>query len=203
MVHRVLAAIMFVGVFASMLVAQDCKVKFGVGYTDGKQIQPGLTPEQKKYWETEGSKKLKGMCLDLAKPDYVILWSVGVSGKELLEVGVANFNRNQDTGESTTAIRQTYWNKVSTSDNRSLNATTYVRDSSAVRAKADYWILDLSKSPAPIIRTGQGYRSVPAGMGVAASHGEKINAQDLSSTMPDETAALENALKWLKKEKRI
>jgi hypothetical protein len=202
MAHRVLIAMFFLGSFASMLLAQECKVKFGVGYTDGKQIQPGLTPEQKKYWDAEGNKKLKGMCLDLTKPDYVILWSVGVSGKELLQVGVANFNRNQDTGESTTATRQTYWSTVSTSDDRSLNAMTYVRDSSAVRAKADYWILDLSKSPAPIIRTGQGYRSVPAGMGVAASKGEKIDAQDLSSTIPDETVALENALKWLKKEKK-
>ncbi len=203
MMHKILAAMIFLGVFGGTLPAQDCKLKFSVGYTDGKQIQPGLTPDQKKYWDAEGSKKLKGMCLDYAKPDYVILWSVGVSGKELLEIGVANFNRNQETGEATTAMRQTYWSKVNTSDDRMLTATTYVRDSSAVRAKADYWILDLSKSPAPIIRTGQGYRDVPARMGVVAGQGDKVNAQDLSSTIPDETVALENALKWLKKDKKL
>jgi hypothetical protein len=40
-------------------------------------------------------------------------------------------------------------------------------------------------------------------MGVASSPGQKVNAEDMSSTVPDETEALENALKWLKKEKKL
>lgn len=185
--------------------AQDCKAKFAVGYTDGTKTQTGLTPEQRKYWDKEGSKKFKGMCLDFAKPDYMILWSVGVAGKELVESGVGNFNRNRETGESTTGAGTSAAStaKNATTDSRWTDSTLYIRASSQVRAKADYWILDLSKSPAPVIRTGQGYRTLPNGMGAASGHGEKVNAEDMSSTIADETEALENALKWLKKEKKL
>jgi len=186
-----------------MLLAQECKAKFAVEYTDGQHMQSGLTPDQRKYWETEGAKKLKGMCLDFAKPDYLIVWSVGVSGKELAESGVGNFNRARETGEASTSVNQASSNKMSTTDSRWVDSTVFVMASSAVRAKADYMILDLSKNPASVIRMGQGYRDLPSGMGVASGHGEKINSQDLSSTIPDPAAALENALKWLKKEKKL
>jgi hypothetical protein len=190
-------------VFAGALWAQDCKARFAVAYSDGKLVQPGLTQEQRKYWDKDGRKKFKGMCLDLAKPDYVILWSVGVSGKELAQVAVANFNRNQDTGESTTATRQTYWSKTSTSDDRSLNAAVYLRDWSGIRGKAEYRILDLSKNPAATIREGQGYQDVPGGIRTRAGQGEKVDTADLASTIPDPVAAMENALKWLRKEKKL
>jgi hypothetical protein len=84
-----------------------------------------------------------------------------------------------------------------------MDSTLFIGQSSQVRAKANYWILDLSKNPAAVIRTGQGYRQMPTGLGVANSPGEKVNAQDMSSTVADETEAMENALKWLKKEKKI
>jgi len=174
-----------------------------VAYTDGVKIQPGMTPEQRKYWDKEGAKKFKGMCLDFTKPDYVILWSVGVVGKELVESGVGNFNRSRETGQATTLQNPTGSDKTTTTDSRWTDSTLYIRSSGQVRAKADYWILDMSKTPAPVIRTGQGYRQLPNGMAVASSPGEKVNAADMSSTVADETEAIENALKWLKKEKKL
>ncbi len=203
MLRKMMAVVGCLGVFAGALLGQDCKVKFAVAYTDGKQVQPGLTQDQKKYWGKEGAKKFKGMCLDLAKPDYVVLWAAGISGKELSQVAIANFNRNQETGESTTATRQTYWSKTSTSDERSLTAAVYLKDWSGIRGKAEYWILDLSKDPAVMVREGQGYQDVPAGINTRAGQGEKVNAEDVASTIPDPVAAMENALKWLKKDKKI
>lgn len=200
---KMLAVILCAGALASGLWAQDCKAKFAVGYTDGKKMQTGLTQEQRKYWDKEGAKKFRGMCLDFAKPDYFILWSVGVSGQELAESGVGNFNRARETGQASTTPSPTGADKTSTTDSRWVDSTLYIGASSQVRAKANYWIMDLSKNPSAVIRTGQGYRTLPEGMGAASGHGEKVNAQDMSSTIPDETEALENALKWLKKEKKI
>lgn len=200
---RMLAVILWAGILASGIGAQDCKAKFAVGYTDGKKMQAGLTQEQRKYWDKEGAKKFKGMCLDFAKPDYFILWSVGVSGQELAESGVGNFNRARETGQASTTPSPTGTDKTSTTDSRWVDSTLLIGASSQVRAKANYWIMDLSKNPSGVIRTGQGYRTLPEGMGVASGHGEKVNAQDMSSTVPDETEAMENALKWLKKEKKI
>jgi len=203
MVRELMVMIACVAGIAGVAQGQDCKVKFAVAYVEGKQIQPGLTQDQKKYWEKEGTKKFKGMCLDLAKPDYVVLWAVGVSGKELSQVAIANFNRNQDTGESTTAIRQTYWSRTSTSDERALTGAVYLKDWSGIRGKADYWILDLSKNPAATVREGQAYQDVPMGTNTRAGQGEKVNAEDVASTIPDPVTAMENALKWLKKDKKI
>jgi len=203
MVRYVLFVFLCAIVSCTESVAQECKAKFAVGYTDGKQMQSGLTPEQRKYWEKDGAKKFKGICLDFAKPDYLILWSIGVSGKELAESSVGNFNRSRETGQATSTPNQAINDKASTTDSRWMDSTIFVRSSSMVRAKADYWILDLSKQPAPVIRNGQGYTELPSGMGVANRPGEKVDAQDMSSTIPDPTVALENALKWLKKEKKL
>jgi hypothetical protein len=202
-VGKLIVVIGSVVAFAGGVRAQDCKAKFAVGYTDGGKMQTGLTQEQRKYWDKEGAKKFKGMCLDFAKPDYFILWSVGVSGQELAEMGVGNFNRARETGQASSTPNPSGSDKTSTTDSRWVDSTLFIRQSSQVRAKANYWIMDLSKNPSAVIRTGQGYRMLPEGMGVASGHGEKVNAQDMSSTVPDETEALENALKWLKKEKKI
>jgi hypothetical protein len=35
-------------------------------------MQVGLTPDQKKMWDREAGKKLKGMCLDDKNPDYTL-----------------------------------------------------------------------------------------------------------------------------------
>jgi hypothetical protein len=203
LIRKLLAATSTVFALAGALRAQDCKAKFAVGYTDGKKMQTGLTQEQRKYWDKEGGKKFKGMCLDFGNPDYFILWSVGLTGQELAESGVGNFNRARETGQSTTTPNPTGTAKISTTDSRWTDSTLFIGQSSQVRAKANYWIMDLSKNPATVIRAGQGYRLLPEGLGVANSPGEKVNAQDMSSTVPDETEAMENALKWLKKEKKI
>ena len=118
--------------------AQDSKMKFAVGYTDGTKMQTGLTPEQRKYWDKEGTKKFKGMCLDFAKPDYMILWSVGVAGKELAESGVGNFNRSRETGQATSVPNQAGSDKTSTTDSRWTDSTLFIRSSSQVRAKAEW-----------------------------------------------------------------
>lgn len=203
MLKRLLAISGFLAAIAGAARAQDCKAKFAVAYTDGKQVEPGLTRDQQKYWDKEGAKKFKGLCLDLAKPDYVILWAVGVSGTELAQVAVANFNRNQDTGESTTATRQTYFGRTTTSDVRGLTGAVYLRDWSGIRGKAEYWILDVSKSPAATLREGQAYQDIPVQANTRAGQSEKVNADDLASTIPDPVGAMDNALKWLKKQKKL
>jgi len=68
-VGKLVAVIGTVVAFAGAVRAQDCKAKFAVGYTDGRKMQTGLTQEQRKYWDKEGAKKFKGMCLDFAEPD--------------------------------------------------------------------------------------------------------------------------------------
>jgi hypothetical protein len=70
-----------------------------------------------------------------------------------------------------------------------------------VRAKTDYFILDTSKTPYVVISQGQGSQDVP--LGSANQPGHNIRTSDLASTISDPTAALENALKWLKKEKKL
>jgi hypothetical protein len=116
--QKMVALLLCAAAFAGALRAQECKAKFAVGFTDGKGVQSGLTTEQRKYWEKEGVKKFKGMCLDFAKPEYLILWSVGLSGKELAESGVGNFNRARETGEATTMVNPTTSDKMSTTDSR-------------------------------------------------------------------------------------
>jgi hypothetical protein len=77
----------------------------------------------------------------------------------------------------------------------------HLRPSSQVRARADYFVLDTSKSPYAIVRQGQGYQDVPQG-GTNRPH-EKVSTADVASTITDPVAALEKALKWLKKEKKL
>ena len=96
--------------------------------------------------------------------------------------------------------------KTSSMDNRWTYATAYIRPSSAVRAKAQYWVLDssdLTKETLPVLRTGEGSSVVPSTLGHANGSGDKMRASDMALTIADPTAALENALKWLKKEKKI
>lgn len=173
--------------------AQGCKLKFSVVYNDGKALQVGLTPEQKKLWDHDGAKKFKGMCLDAKGPNYIILWSNGLSGAELVKASIDSFNVTRSTGEySATTIDL----------HGSLSAHTLdIRPSSIVRAKTDYLVLDTSKNPYTVVRQGQGYQDVP--QGGANRPGQKVNTEDLASTIADPVAALENALKWIKKEKKL
>jgi hypothetical protein len=173
--------------------AQDCKLKFAVVYNDGKTLQVGLTPEQKKMWDHDGPKKYKGMCLDAKEQNYVVLWSEGLNGAELAKAGLDRFNLARSTpSEGPSAVD---------TNSSLMSQTIRIRPSPMVRAKTDYFILDTSKTPYVVIRQGQGSQDVP--LGSANQPGHNIRTSDLASTISDPTAALENALKWLKKEKKL
>jgi hypothetical protein len=177
----------------SLLPAQECKLKFSVAYNDGKALQVGLTPEQKKLWDHDGAKKFKAMCLDAKEPNYIILWSDGLDGAELTKASINQFNILKTTGEYAATTIDLHG---------SLTATTlHIRPTSMVRAKTDYLVLDTAKTPYVVVRQGQGYQDVP--QGAANRPGQKVNAEDIASTIADPVAALENALKWLKKEKKL
>lgn len=185
--------------------AQECKLKFAVAYTDGKALQIGFTEDQKKFWEHDGAKKFKGMCIDAQKPAFLILWSEGLSGAEINKAAVDNFNRGRATGQNASGAAGSTdsASKGSTTDSGWTDRSVYIRPSSVVRAKADYWILDTSTNPYSMIRKGQGYRDVPVGLGQQNRPGQSMDASDLASTIADPVNALENALKWLKKEKKL
>jgi len=176
----------------ALLFSQECKLKFSIAYNDGKTLQVGLTGDQKKMWDHDGAKKFKGMCLDAKEPNYIILWSDGLNGSELAKASVDHFNVVRSTGEAITIV----------DTNSSLTSRTMqMRTSSMVRAKAEYIVFDTSKTPYAVVRQGQGYQDVP--QGEANRPGQKINTEDIASTVADPVAALENALKWLKKEKKL
>jgi len=181
-------ALFLFAVSAVLTSAQDCKLKFSVAYTDGKTVQVGLTPGQKKMWDHDGAKKFKGMCLDDKAPDYIVLWNQGLNGAELAQTSVDNFNQYR-----TSDPRSNGPNAGST--------TYYVRPSSQVRGKAIYFVLDTSKKPYPMLHQGEGYQDVP--QGTQNGPGQKLDTSDLASTIPDPVEALSNALKWLKKEKKL
>jgi hypothetical protein len=82
-----------------------------------------------------------------------------------------------------------------------MSTTIRLRPSGQVRARTDYVVLDTSKSPYVIVRQDQGYQDVPQG---GTNHpNQSAKTTDIASTIADPTVALENALKWLKKEKKL
>lgn len=186
--RKLFVPILFLTSSALLTSAQDCKLKFSVAYTDGKTVQVGLTPEQKKMWDRDAPKKFKGLCLDDKAPDFIILWNQGLNGSELAQVSVDRFNDAR-----TTDVRSNGPNAGS--------ATYILHPSSQVRGKAIYFVLDTSKKPYPMLHQGEGYQDVP--QGTQNSPGQTINTSDIASTVPDPVEALSNALKWLKKDKKI
>ena len=199
--QRAICIAAFLAAWPFLLAAQECKVKFVVAHSDGKAMQVGLTPEQKKFWDREGAKHFTGMCLDAKEPNYIILWSEGLSGAELAQSSLDQFNRGRATGQNSTTPVNPNADKTSTTDSSQTSGTAYIRPSQEIREKADYWILDTSKTPFPVIRKGQGYQDVP--LGHANQPGESAKASDMASTIADPVAAMENALKWLRKEKKL
>jgi len=172
--------------------AQGCKLKFSVVFNDGENLQVGLTSHQKKMWDHDSAKKFKGMCLDDTAPDIIILWNQGLNGSELAKASVDHANVILSTGETPT---------TSTSNHSVTSAYHYVRASSQVRGKANYYILDTSKKPYPMLHQGEAYQDVPRDVKTGVDR--SVNNSDIASTIPDPTGALENALKWLKKDKKI
>jgi hypothetical protein len=192
MLQKVCVLSLFLAVSAISAGAQDCKLKFSVAYTDGKTVQVGLTPEQKKMWDHDAAKKFKSLCLDDKAPDFLVLWNQGLNGAELAQVGVDRANVILSTGQTAT---------TTTAQASVTSAYHYVRPSSQVRGKALYTILDASKKPYEVIHQGEGYQDVPRDVKTGVDR--SVNASDVASTVPDPAAALENALKWLKKVKKI
>jgi hypothetical protein len=159
----------------------------------------------KKSWDHEGARKFKGMCLDAKELQYLILWSEGLSGTEISQSALDSFNRGRAAGQTSTSAASSLdsGTKGSTTDSRWTVSSVMIYPSAAVRAKADYWIFDTSKEPYQMIRKGQGYRDVPPGVAVQNRPGQTASASDLASTIADPAVALENALKWLKKENKL
>ncbi len=193
--------VLLLATFAPFIEAQECKTKFVVVYTDGKNSQIGLTADQKKFWDREGAKKFKGMCLDYKEPNYIILWAAGLSGAELAKVNLDKFNLTRAAGQSSFSTASEGSPSGISRDAYMVSESVYFGPSGVVRGRADYWIMDTSKNTYPVIRKGQGYRDVP--MGKMNGPGEKASASDMASTIADPVAAMENALKWLKKEKKL
>jgi hypothetical protein len=61
--------------------------------------------------------------------------------------------------------------------------------------------MDMSTTPPSAVRQGTGYQDVP--MGRANQPGQAMKTSDLASTIADPAAAMENALKWIKKTKKF
>jgi hypothetical protein len=181
-------------VAAPALRAEDCKLKFSVARNDGKALRVGLTPEQKKFWGHDAAKKFNSMCLNDKEPNFIILWSDGLDGAELAKASIDHFNVVRSTSE---------YAETDINLHGSLSANTvYFRQSSAIGAKAEYLIFDAAKNPYVVIRQGQGYQDVTLSPH-ANQPGQKVKAEELASTIADPAAAMENALKWLKKEKKL
>jgi hypothetical protein len=194
MVRNILFVLLCATVNCAELVAQECKAKFAVVYTDGKDQQVGLTPEQKKMWDHDGPRKFKGMCLDDKAPDFIILWNNGFNGSELAKASLDRANVILSTGQNPNPTTTTTQASVT-------SAYHYVRPSSQVQGKANYFVLDTSKKPYAVIHQGQGYQDVPGD--VKSGVDRSVNTSDVASTIPDPVDALENALKWLKKDKKL
>lgn len=186
------AALFFISSCVLSTHAQDCKLKFSVAYTDGKSVQIGLTPEQKKMWDHDGPKKFKGMCLDDKSPNYIILWNQGLNGSELARASVDQANEVLATGQMPT---------TTTAQASVTSAYHYVQPSSEVRGKALYFVLDTSRKPYPVLHHGEGYQDIPRDVRTGVDN--SVTSSDFASTVPDPVDALSNALKWLKKDKKV
>ena len=192
MLRKALAVSFLLCSTALLAHAQDCKLKFSVVYTDGQTMQVGLTQDQKKMWDRDAAKKFKGLCLDDKAPDIVILWNEGLNGEELVKAGMNRFNTLYAEG-TYGATAATYGSVAS--------AHIVVHANSEVRGKANYYILDNSQKPAAMLHQGEGFQDVPIGNSTR-KHGA-ISPEDAASTIADPTEALSNALKWLKKDKKL
>jgi hypothetical protein len=192
MLRKALVVSLLILCAALLTPAQDCKLKFSVVYSDGQSMQVGLTQDQKKMWDRDATKKYKGLCLDDKAPDIIILWNQGLNGEELVKASMNRFNTLYAEG-TYGATAATYGSVAS--------AHIAVRADSEVRGKANYYLLDNSQKPAAMIHQGEGFQDVP--IGNSTRKRGAITPEDAASTIADPTEALSNALKWLKKDKKI
>jgi hypothetical protein len=182
---------------------EGCKTRFSVVYSDGKIQQVGLTPDQKIFWREDGAKKYKGFCMDAKDPEIVILWTENVSGAETLNTVVEDVNRMKRASAASP-------NELVGNEGQDILAIS----TAVVQQAAHYYVLDMSKKPPQVIHQGVGSKDRPAqafqanqpssmsGGMTTVQRGQKADASDFSSTIPDPVEALRNALNWLKKVKK-
>lgn len=180
--------------------AQTCTISYSVAFSDGKTVQVGLTAEQKKFLEGDGTKRYKGICLNPANPDYLILWTEGLSGSELAKVTADAATRGRATGETTSTPSGSARLNAPGNSSGWLESGMTIKRSSVVRGQAYYWILDNSKNPPQIVHNGEGHQDVPQNS--RNDPGHAVNTSDFASTISDPTEALNSALKWIKKERK-
>lgn len=99
-----------------------CRAYFQVLREDGRtqgSFSEGMTPSQKKWWESKGQKKYPGLCLAgsvsaPAKPHYLVIWSGAGSGeydkpldKDPAGQRSASIDSSQAYGQSAATIETT------------------------------------------------------------------------------------------------
>lgn len=185
--------------------AQECKLRFSLVYREGKDFQVGLTPEQKKFWDSK-AKNYKGMCLDTQNPRYVIVWSESVVDQFDRAPAASSAALKNPVKPETNAMDWREW--LIWLQSQSQSSGTDPRQTQVLRAKADFWIFDASKSPSPIVHKGEGSREAPQdpsrrprGQEPNTPQSQKNNL-NATVTISDPTVAMENALNWLKKQPR-
>jgi len=199
--------------------AQDCRIRFSIGYSDGKKIQMGLTHDQTRFWQRDSEKVYSGLCLDWTKPSYAIIWTESLSGEGAVESVVQELNRittvapskpNKSVGQLDAAERNTLGGMDPVTVGRLSRdpSSTIVVSNQMVHEAAYYYILDLSKQPPAVVRKGIGerYRPIQPTKSTAQSRGntavetgQESNPSDFATTIADPVAAVKNALDWLKK----
>ncbi|MGH9714924.1 MAG: hypothetical protein ACRD5M_16645 [Candidatus Acidiferrales bacterium] len=118
--------------------AQDCKLRFSVAYLDGKSLQVGLTPDQKKFWTHKGAVQYPGLCLDDLKPDHLIIWMRGTPDEEIAQSAARAFKRARDgKGSAKTQV-----------------VATQTGEPITPGVPGYYWVFDLSGDSTEIIFKG-------------------------------------------------
>jgi hypothetical protein len=162
--------------------AQDCKIKFAVAYWDGRTLEVGLTFDQAKFWGREKAKRYPTLCLNGDQPDFVIAWTERTASDEIKKVAVRRGAGGSNAEKALTASLDQ-------------DATS-----------AHFYIFDLSKQPAEVVRTGVGVRDAPPVLGSPLQTGSRpgegvADVSHLAATVPDPVEAMRYALDWLKKKK--
>jgi hypothetical protein len=153
-------------------------VRFNVVKYDGQLLAFGqFSDSQQKWWESKGSKKYKGACLDANAPDYLIVWGSEMENRQ----GVAFVYHPGVTSTSNVQMSNGDSGTVTTTTNGTTQAVPTVRALSHVHIYVFAWRDGKVEGPIWIKdRTGEGW-------------GER----GWSQTHPASQQLLEDALKFL------
>jgi len=173
---------------------QDCSLRFAVVYSEGKQMQVGLTADQRKFWEREAS-HFNRLCLDPQHPDFVIVWSQSIVDQFDRAPSQLNASAKPAAKPELNSLDWREWLLWLQSESLP-DETNGHSPSQVLREKAEFWIFDVRRSPSPVVYKGEGSREVPQGTAKPNQTNAKLQAP---VTVADPTIAMENALKWLRK----